>query len=31
MQNVDLREFAGLFSAYTELRAQENRTVSIAL
>ncbi|MGI6667307.1 MAG: TldD/PmbA family protein [Bacillota bacterium] len=30
MQNVDLREFAGLFSAYTELRAQENRTVSIS-
>lgn len=29
MRNVDLREFSGLFKAYTELRAQENRTVSI--
>ncbi len=30
MRNVDLHEFARLFTAYTELRAQENRTVSIS-
>ncbi|NLA59856.1 MAG: TldD/PmbA family protein [Firmicutes bacterium] len=29
MRHIDLREFSGLFKAYTELRAQENRTVSI--
>ncbi len=29
MSNTDLRQFAGLFRAYTELRAQENRSVQI--
>ncbi len=31
MNSVDLREYSGLFKAYTELRVQENRNVSVAL
>ena len=29
MSNMDLRQFAGLFRGYTELRAQENRSVGV--
>lgn len=31
MPNVDLRGYAELFKAYTELRVQDNRTVSVTL
>ena len=30
MFKMDLRKYAGLFSAYTELRAQENRNIMIS-